>query len=85
MQLAQEWNVGIGYPEKTGRAVMELPHEILTEWLKELVNSPTRRERIATAAMRGMLAEGNYKSWGGVARDSTRLADTLITELEKNE
>ena len=43
-----------------------------------------RRERIATAAMRGMLANPNIDPWRDkVAVDAVILADALIAELEK--
>ena len=43
-----------------------------------------RRERIATAAMRGMLANPNVDPWRDkVAVDAVILADALIAELDK--
>lgn len=43
-----------------------------------------RRERIATAAMRGMLANPNVDPWHDkVAVDAVILADALIAELDK--
>ena len=43
-----------------------------------------RRERIAAAAMRGMLANPNVDPWRDkVAVDAVILADALIAELDK--
>lgn len=43
-----------------------------------------RRERIATAAMHGMLANPNVDPWRDkVAVDAVILADALIAELDK--
>ena len=43
-----------------------------------------RRERIASAAMRGMLANPNVDPWRDkVAVDAAILADALIAELDK--
>lgn len=43
-----------------------------------------RRERIATAAMQGMLANPNVDPWHDkVAVDAVILADALIAELDK--
>lgn len=51
-------------------------------WLREVI--PSRRERIATAAMAGYVA--NARSNGvfrAIATDSVRLADAMIAELDK--
>ena len=43
-----------------------------------------RRERIATAALQGLLADPNgYASISGYATSAVALADALIAELDK--
>ena len=45
---------------------------------------PDRRERIATAALQGLLADPNgYASISGYATGAVALADALIAELDK--
>ena len=58
--------------------------ETITNLNRKIVTlENNRRERIATAAMQGLVAEGDYKSWAALALDSIRAADALIAELEK--
>ena len=42
-----------------------------------------RRERIATAAMAGVLASGRYYQKVNVAQEAVEYADALIEELDK--
>ena len=46
------------------------------------MNSKERRERIATAAMQGMLYDNLYEREGFLVRESLRYADALIAELD---
>ncbi len=46
---------------------------------------PDRRERIATAAMKGLLISGRYFHKPHIAEEAVEAADALIAELDKKE
>lgn len=47
------------------------------------VSMPDRRERIATAALKGLLAQGQYWAPHKAAYEAVDYADALIDELDK--
>lgn len=51
--------------------------------LFELRDRKARRERIATAAMQGLLQQFSHKANETLARQAVGLADALIAELDK--
>lgn len=57
----------------------------IKEALADIVSQmPTIRERIATAAMQGILADPNASgSYAEIAEKAVNWADALITELDK--
>lgn len=69
---------------KTGLYSIELMLGRICE--SQYMNAPTRRERIAIAALQGILADPNSSgSYAEIANKSVEWADALIAELDKTE
>lgn len=53
------------------------------KWTDVIDSDKARRERIATAAMQGMLQQFSHMPNETLARQAVALADALIAELDK--